>query len=211
MCHVAAETDPDELSARDRTWEASRAQASAGQLHRRAAARTVAQATVAHCEAEAATLNRWTRLPQTSTGIPAWAESVAQQAADADPRVTEMRDRADDARDEQQQLIARHARERAELRRHLLGSHPTNAAAQASRWRQQAKTARHDLAAIEALPVIDAAQLINDRAARAEAERRAVEQLKVAAEARATQLGQPRATSIGPGGTGTGREFGPSR
>ena len=104
-------------------------------------------------------------LPQTPDSIEPWAATVAHQKADVDPSVIETREQADKARHEQQRLAIRQLRERADLRRQLPGNRaPGSAESQAARWRQRAESARRDLALIESLPVVEAAQLVRERA-----------------------------------------------
>lgn len=101
-------------------------------------------------------------------------------------------------------------RESAALHRQVLGSAtPSTASTRAADWRARAEQARHDLTEIEALPVAEAAQLVRERAARAEAERQAAERAQAVREARAAQLGRSRPSSEH-GRTGPERDFGPS-
>jgi len=79
------------LTARERMWRANRALRTTGRFGRRAAARTARNATEAHGTAEDAMRRRWGDVPQTPVGIAAWAEAIAGQGADADPRVIEAR------------------------------------------------------------------------------------------------------------------------
>ncbi len=158
------------LAARERMWQASQTHRLARGLRRRSAARTLATATDEHGEIGAAVRRRWGSLPQTLQGAQRWADTVAEQQADLDPRVTEARDGLDEARQDRQRLAARQASERADLRREVTGDQTvTSAPAQAARWRARADSARRDLAAIEALPIAEAAQFIHDRADRAAA------------------------------------------
>jgi hypothetical protein len=61
--------------------------------------------------------------------------------------------------------------------------------------RTRAEKARCDLAEIETLPVTEAAHLVRDRAAPAEAEREATERSQAARDARTARLGQFRPSS----------------
>ncbi|PDQ34205.1 MAG: hypothetical protein B5766_12175 [Candidatus Lumbricidophila eiseniae] len=152
----------------------------------------------------------WGGLPTGAQGVEPWAEAFAGKRADADLRVTELRQEAEQARREQNRLAERHLRESVALRRQVLGSAtPSTVSARAAGWRARAEQARHDLAQIEALPVAEAAQLVGELAARAEAERQAAERAQAAREARAAQLGRSRPSSDH-GRTGLERDFGPS-
>src|SRR6218665_441027 len=132
-------------------------------------------------------------------------EACAGKRAAADLRVTELRQEAEQARREQNRLAERHLRESVALRRQVLGSAtPSTVSARAGGWRARAEQARHALAQIEALPVAEAAQLVGELAARAEAERQAAERAQAAREARAAQLGRSRPSSAH-GRTGLGR------
>jgi hypothetical protein len=178
------------LAARTRVWEASDAHRAARGLGKRAATRALTAADEEHRTIEAAVRRRWGSTPQTPEGIEVWAITVAQRAANVDPRVTETQERADEARQAQQHLTSRQVRERADLRRRVLGNRPAGSSAQtqAVRWREQAEAARRDLRAIEALPVTEAARLVRARAEQEQAQREAGQRASTEREARAAQL-----------------------
>lgn len=124
-------------------WAASDAHRTVRGLRKRSAARTLTAAFDEHRTAETTTRRRWGSLPQTPDGINPWAATAAQREADADPHVTETREQADEARQEQQHLTCRQMRERANLRRQVLGNRtPSSAQARAARWRERAEVAR---------------------------------------------------------------------
>ncbi|WP_307812339.1 MobF family relaxase [Lacisediminihabitans changchengi] len=176
------------LSARERMWEASAAQRTASGLGKRRAVRAVTAAVDEHRTIERAGRARWSTLPETAAGVEPWAASVAQREADADPRVIAAQERAHEARQKQQQLIARQIQERANLRRQVFGDRKQNdARAQTARWQERADAARRDLVAIEALPVVEAAELIRDRAEREQAQREAAERALAERKAHAAQ------------------------
>ena len=177
------------LAARRRVWEASDAQRAARGLGKRRAGRRPSEATDEHRTIETAGRSRWGRLPETPAGVEAWAASVARREADADPRVTETQEQAEEARHEQQQLAVRQAQERQNLRRQLLGDRaPSRTGAQAGRWRERAAVARRHLATIKALPPTEAAELIRTRAEQEQAKREASERTLAEREARSAQL-----------------------
>ena len=188
------------LAARERVWAASAALGTARRLGRRRAARAVAVANEEHGEVEAAGRARWHSLPEATAGVEAWATSVAHREADADPRVTTARERAAGARQDQQRLVARQMQERANLRRQVFGDRkPSDPRAQAARWQERGEAARRDLAAIEALPPVEAAQLIRTHAAEEQAAREAAERALAELRARAAQLNStPRTRGHGP-------------
>lgn len=188
------------LTARERLWAASTAHDTARRLGKRRFARAVAAANLEHDMVEAAGRARWRSLPETPAGVEAWATSVARREADTDPRVTMARERAAEARQDQQRLVARQMQERADLRRQVFGDRkPSDPRAQATRWQERAETARRDLAAIEALPPLEAAQLIRTRAAQAQAARETAERALAERRARAAQLEvTPRTRGHGP-------------
>ncbi|TAM70742.1 MAG: TrwC relaxase [Microbacteriaceae bacterium] len=168
------------LAAREQVWAASDAHRTERGLRKRRAARALTAASNEHGRIEMAGRRRWGRLPEAAAGIEPWAASVAQLEADTDPRVTRTQEQANEARQEQQQLTARQARERTDLRRQVFGDRtPSSAKAQAVRWRGRIEVARRDLAAIEALPPVEAAQLIRARAEQAQREA-AKRQIRVA-------------------------------
>jgi hypothetical protein len=167
------------LASRSRLWEASATRRSARGLGKRRADRAVAAADETHRTIEAAALRRWGTLPQTPTGIDAWAEAVAERQAESDPRVSQAREQADRLRDEYAQLADRQQRERGVLQREVYGKQrPTSAQAQAARWRARANHARQALVEIEARPVTEAAQLLRERDLRQRAQERAHEQAR---------------------------------
>ncbi|RQP10995.1 MAG: hypothetical protein EAS51_07100 [Microbacteriaceae bacterium] len=198
------------IETRGLMWEATAARSAAGRLRKRAADRAATQATGEHHATEDAVRRRWGSLPTGAGGVEPWAETVARRQAHTDQRVTETRLEAEQAHREQSRLAERHLRESTALRRQLLGSAtPSTAATCATGRRARAEQARHDLAQIEALPVTEAAQLVRELAARAEAERQTAERAQAAREARAAQLGPSRPSSEH-GRTGSERDFGPS-
>ncbi len=196
------------LKTRERMWEATSARA--GRLRKRAVARAATQAAGEHHAAEDTVRRRWGGLPTGAAGVSPWAEAVAGKQADADPRVTETRQDAQQTHRQQHRLAERHLHDSAVLHRQVLGSTtPSTASTRATQWRTRAEQARHDLAEIETLPVTEAAQLVRERAARAEAEREAAERAQAGRDARAAQLGQFRPSSD-QGRAGPERDFGPS-
>ncbi len=177
------------LDARARMRDAAAARRAARGLRKRSASRALTTASDEYRGIETGGRRRWGRLPETPESVEPWAASVAQQEADSDSRVTETRERADDARQEQQRLTARQAQERGNLRRRLLGDRaPSRPGAEAARWRERAEAARRDLTAIEALPPVEAAALIQARAEQEQAQRGAAERALAARGARAAQL-----------------------
>jgi hypothetical protein len=187
-------------------WQANRALGTAGRLKRRATARTAREATAAQRTTEDAIRRRWGDVPQTAIGIPFWAEAVAGQQVDADPRVIEARQDAAHAHLEQRHLTARQADARAALRQTIGGGQrPSGVEARAAELRSGVEQARRTLAEIEALPVTAAAQHIRELAARATAERIA----EATRQAQATEPGRrhspPPVHQPGPR-----RDFGPS-
>lgn len=142
------------------------------------------------------TRRRWGGVPETTTGILSWAHVVARTRATTDPHLVRANQDAEQVRSEQQRLIARHSGERASLRRRVVGELPlSTAGTRTVPWRGRAEQSRLDLAEIEALPVIEAAQLVRERAARVQAERAAAERAQAARDARAAKLDQLRSAS----------------
>jgi hypothetical protein len=165
------------MAARSAMRDASAAHRSAGRFKRHRTARKLDEASTAHRAVEQTVHERWGTVPQTAESVKSWAKTAAEKRADADSRLIDSHQRAQDARAAERQLVNRHLDERNELRRRL-NSHPGIARyVQGSpenhlaQWRQRAATLRRDLAHIEALPVSEAAQLIRRRRAEAEAQR----------------------------------------
>lgn len=197
------------LQARARLGETSAAHRNARGLRKRGAARGLAAADEERRTIETATLRRWGSTPQTPEGIRPWAVTVAQQGANADPNVARMQERVDDARRSQQRLAARQSRERADLRRQVFGERtPSSPRAQASRWRDRAEAARRNLTSIEALPPVEAAELIRTRAEQEAARREVGERALAVRRARAAQLHDFTHPPADGGRTRLGRELG---
>ncbi|MGV8979357.1 MAG: hypothetical protein ACOH17_15075 [Cellulomonas sp.] len=174
LIEQAAAAGANYQSARERMWQANRALPATGRFGSRSAARTAREATQAHGAMQDAVRRDWGDVPLTTTHLPYWAQAVAEQRADTDPRVIASQQDAERAHLEQQQLTADHAAARSALRQSIGGRHPPSGLnARAAQLRAHAQQARHHLAEIEALPSTEAAQLIRDRAAQAEAERTA--------------------------------------
>jgi len=192
------------LAAQERTWQANRALDATGRFGRRAAARTAREATEARYTARDVVTRRWGEAPQMLTNVTAWAEFVAGQGADSDPRVIHAQQDAARAHQQLHNLAARHADQRAELQRSI-GDWPRSIEARATDLRRGLEQARRTLTEIEALPAPDGAQLIRDLAAQAEAARTA----RAARRARAAE--RNRWPSPSPEyGPSLERDFGPS-
>ncbi|WP_249379782.1 MobF family relaxase [Actinotalea sp. K2] len=160
------------LSAQERTWQAHRALNVAGRFGKRSAARTAREALATHRTTEDSVRRRWGDVPHTTTHLPFWAEAAAERQVLADPRVVAAQQSADRAHLEQQELKADHRQARSTLMHDVAGGHwPSRLAERVTELRAHVRQARRELAEIDALPVGEAAQLIRDRAAQAEAGR----------------------------------------
>jgi thymidine kinase len=197
------------LQARARLWETSAAHRNARGLRKRGAARELTAVDEERRTIETAALRRWGSTPQTPEGNEPWAVTVAQQAANADSNVARMQECVDEARRSQQRLTARQSQERADLRRQVFGERaPSNPRAQASRWRERAEAARRILASIEALPPVEAAQLIRTRAEQEAAQRNVAERTVTVHRERAAQLHDFTRPTADSRSTRPGRELG---
>ncbi|CAN5234575.1 hypothetical protein BH09ACT3_BH09ACT3_04130 [soil metagenome] len=195
------------FTARQKMWEVTAARDRAGRLGKRAASRAATDAAREYRTTEEIVLGVWGSVPQTPTGIPSWAEAVAHKRADIDPLVTVATRDAAWTRGEQQRLAAHRADERAALRRRIPGNLPADTVA--AQWRGRAEQARRDLAKVESLSVTGAAQLIRDRAARAQTKEGAVERAQSVRAARANKLSHSRSPAAG-NHSALDRGFGPS-
>ena len=147
---------------------------------------------------------RWGGVPLGTTHLPFWAQTNAEQGADADPRVSHAQQDAARAHQQLKHLTGHHTDQRAVLQRSI-GEWPRSIEARATDLRKGLEQACRALTEIEALPVPDAAQLIRDIAAQAEAER------AVQAARRARAAERRRWPSPSPEyGPGLERDFGPS-
>jgi hypothetical protein len=146
---------------------------------------------------------RWGDVPLTTDHLPHWAQTVADRHADTDPRVIAASRATAHAHQQLRDLTAQHADARAALWHSIgAGQRPTDLHANATQSRAVAEHARRTLAQIDALPVTDAAQLIQQRAARASA-------VEAALQARAADLSL-RHTPAPVHEPGPERGFGPS-
>jgi hypothetical protein len=160
------------LAAQERMGQANRALPATSRFGRRQAARTAREAREAHATMQDAVRERWGDVPLSTTHLPFWADAVAERRVDADPRVIAAQQAADHAHLEQRELTANHAAARTAQWQGIGGGYlPSSLRARVTELRSHAQQTRLDLAEIEALPVTEAAQLIRDRAAQAEAER----------------------------------------
>lgn len=103
------------LRAQERMWQANRAPHPAGLFGKRAAARTVRDATDAHGAAQDEMHRRWGEIPLSTAHIPFWAETITRPQVDADPRVIEAHRAAERAHLDQQQLTDNHTPARTVL------------------------------------------------------------------------------------------------
>ncbi len=160
------------LRAQERAWQAHRALSVAGRFGRRSAGRTAQEAFAAHRTTEDSVRRRWGDVPHTTAHLAFWAEAAAELQVRTDPRVVEAQQSADRAHLAEQELKATHQEERSNLMNDVAGGHwPSRLAERVTELRGHVRQARRQLAEIDAMPVGEAAQLIRDRAAQAEAER----------------------------------------
>jgi hypothetical protein len=160
-----------------REHEAWTATQSASRLVKRGAERRLAATRVGTSDAKAAVLDRWGSVPdagrwaiKSRDSLEPWAERVAAERADADSKVIEARQQAQQAEKALRQVRSRHRREAEELmigingrrdalfRRGVRG--PNSAAGRAQRWQKHAGELRSYLARIESLPIGRAVRLI---------------------------------------------------
>lgn len=153
------------LNAQQRMWQANRDLNSAHRFGRRAATRTARDAEDEYRTVEEAVRRGWGDIPYLTTSLPAWAKAVAEQQAETDPRLIEAQQAAEQAHQELRQLTRRHRDARAAHwdSTDVAQEPPNIVRAHVAEWRNHANEARRDLAEIEALPVVDAAELIGER------------------------------------------------
>ncbi|WP_448070778.1 AAA family ATPase [Georgenia yuyongxinii] len=147
--------------AQERMWYANRALQWSGRFGRRAAARSAHEANQAHQAADEAMRRRWGAVPTAMADIRAWAEAVAGRRADAHPQVVEARQVVTNAQHQLEGLSSHHVNAQEALWSGISdGQRPSSINARAIQWRRAADEARRLLAEIDALPVTQAAQLI---------------------------------------------------
>ncbi|KAE8764682.1 MobF family relaxase [Georgenia thermotolerans] len=186
-------------TAQQRMWQANRALPGYGRFGRRSAARTARETTQAHQDAEDAMRRRWGAVPPAMVNTRSWAEAIAGRRADAHSRVVEAREDAAHAHRQLRGLTARHADARAALWRSIGdGQPPSTIDARAVELRRRADQARRLLAAIEALPITEAAQLLRQNAIPSAPERMPDATLKAQALEAHGQTSPPPARRLGP-------------
>jgi hypothetical protein len=197
------------LIARDRMWDANRAQRGAVRFRKRFATWAVKEPTAVHDNIERAIRDRWNEVPHTEADLITWGEAVARREAETDSRMIETRHQAEKAHQDRRELTNRHNREHADLSRRMLGgATPSIIAARVTRLRKQAAEDRRDLSQLETLPTAEAAQLVHDRTTLVEAQRLATEQPRRAAEARAAKLWESPIQQIARHYSGPSRDMG---
>lgn len=146
-----------------------------GLFGRRAARRAADTAHARHRETQARVRSRWGSTP-TGGDARSWVKAVAARAAEAAPELVTARADADLAKAGQRALVRQQERERLSADAQVYGQAAKyrvparTAAARADQWRRQADAARAELACLQAMPLQDAARMIEqDEAARAEA------------------------------------------
>ncbi|WP_075201064.1 MobF family relaxase [Leucobacter celer] len=189
----AAATDGAELlAAQQAAYTAHRANANAPRFRKRSATRTAKDADARREAAERIVHARWQSIPYSESGLPAWAKAVAQRQADHEPEIIEARVEASKAHRIAKEIAARQSRERTALYERVLEDRrPDAAAARVKNLREQATRDRHYLAQLDALPSVEAVQLIHERAVHVEALRLAAEGSRRTSEAHAKGFDTP--------------------
>ncbi|WP_448232609.1 hypothetical protein [Microbacterium lacticum] len=181
------------LTAQQDAIAARRAKESASRFRKRSATRAANNADAWRVEAERAVRERWRSIPGSESNLPAWSESVAQHEASHVPAVVEARAEATQARQIVSEIIARQSREHMALYERVFGNRrPSAVGARVKALRERAAQDRRYLTQLDALTPDEALQLVQRRAAQAEAERLVAEEARRAVEARAKQLDAPR-------------------
>jgi hypothetical protein len=175
------------LSVRTRLWKASDALRTARGHRKRTTARALTTPSEEYRTVETAVWRHWGSTPQSPEGVESWAVRVAQNAANADPRMTGAQERMDETRQAQRHLTSRQMQERADFRRRLLGNRLVGSSPheQAHRWREQADAARRDLSTIEGLSPVEAAKVVRARAEQEKAQRGTADRDRTQRQARA--------------------------
>ena len=92
---LEATTDGADLLAAERaTYAAHRTKANAPRFRKRSATRTAKDADARREDAERIVHGKWQSIPHSESGLPAWAEAVAQRQADHAPEIIEAREEA---------------------------------------------------------------------------------------------------------------------
>jgi hypothetical protein len=165
-------------TARETMTAADEAARRAGPFGRKNARRAADTAQTAYQDVLAQVSRRWGTAP-TGWDSRTWAASAAAQTADATPKVVAAKCDADQAAADlrtmtrRQQAEQRHALARVRGNSTRFRTPGRTAAQQADQWRNQAAAARAELARVRAMPLADAARMIQQNdAVRAEAQAR---------------------------------------
>ncbi len=161
------------LTAQQVAWDVGRAYQQAGRLRRRTAARTRDEANRTREHLQTEVWKRWATIPNTPEGLETWAQAVAQKQSDEHPAVVNAEREAQDARAAAGEIARKQLAENQQLRTRIYGktgrAPEGDPAAHAARWRDQAQTLTRTLSEIETLPIVEAAHLIRQWHAEAEA------------------------------------------
>lgn len=191
---LAQQEGADHLATLDREAEARHRLGTVGRLGKRAARKEHRTVSERADESQTRINRRWGAPLYTSSELPAWVARSATRITEQDPRVVDAQQAAQTAREDRAVLEQRHRQERRSLLADIFGAeavrrdplhyeltHPDREAAQAA---NTAAKARLEATRLRELPVQEAA-------ARIETQREAVEQARLAREARARKLNRP--------------------
>ncbi|WP_460784662.1 MobF family relaxase [Microbacterium tumbae] len=177
------------LAAQQNAIAAHQAKESASRFRKRSSTRTANNADARRAETERAVRDRWQSVPGSESTLLAWSASVAQHEASHVPAVVEARTEATQARKIVSEIAERQSRERMALYERVLGNRrPSTVAARVKALREQVRQDRRYVAQLDALPPDEAVQLVQERAAQAEAQHSAREEARKSAEARAARF-----------------------
>ena len=170
------------LTAQQVAWDAGRTYQQVGKLRRRTAARTRDETNRTRERLQTEVWERWGTTPNTPESLETWAQAVAQKQADQHPAVIDAEREAQDARSAAGQLARKQLAQSQQLRARVYGKDGRapkgGPAGYAARWRHRVDEMKRTLNEIEALPAVEAAQLIRQQHADAEAHRIEVERAR---------------------------------
>ena len=166
----------------DHVAEAERAAAAhraAGRFKKRSTARTLDTAVTVREQARRDVRDRWGSEPRTGSDLEQWVQEVAQQQTTTVPQVVNASDALEHARTVRSSAVGRQLRARTRLtgdifQHYLPGqAHHGGVARYRDHWQERTSELREYLAQIDSLPPSQAANLIRQRHADAEAVTRA--------------------------------------
>ena len=199
----AARTDGEAvLAVQQQAWDAERTYQQVGRLRWRSASRTRDDVRHTRERLHTEVQRKWGTAPHTLEGLDAWAQAVGKERANQQPAVIDAEREDQNARAAAGEIARKQLAEQQRFRARIYGKNgraPNGGPAkETARWRDRAETLRRTLNEIEVLTPVEAAQLIRQRQAEAEARRVKVERARAERAKKLTPTDREPRRSSGP-------------